>query len=111
MDSGGAAVGTPASGSMPERVELREQGRGLRLRWADDRETTLSALTLRKACRCAACTHLRRNGAVPQADPGIALRQVAEVGVVGLQLVFSDGHRRGIFPWEYLRQLAGGADR
>jgi DUF971 family protein len=24
----------------------------------------------------------------------------------GLQLIFSDGHDRGIFPWPYLAQLA-----
>jgi DUF971 family protein len=26
----------------------------------------------------------------------------------GLNLVFSDGHRRGIYPWAYLRELEEG---
>ena len=39
-------------------------------------------------------------------DAEISLAEVVEFGVAGLQVVFSDGHRRGIFPWEYLRQLA-----
>jgi len=78
----------------------------MRLRWPDGLETTLGAATLRNACRCAACTHSRRSGTQVLRDADIALRQAVEFGVAGLQLVFSDGHRRGIFPWEYLRQLA-----
>jgi DUF971 family protein len=34
--------------------------------------------------------------------------QVVEVNAqgYGLQLIFSDGHDRGIYPWPYLAQLA-----
>ncbi len=78
----------------------------MRLLWPDGLEATLGATMLRTACRCAGCTHLLRSGAPVHADTQIHLQQVAEVGVAGLQLVFSDGHRRGIFPWQYLRQLA-----
>ena len=92
--------------SMPELIELRGRGRELRLRWPDGLETTLGAVTLRNACRCASCTHLLRSGDPVRADAQIHLQQVAEMGVAGLQLVFSDSHRRGIFPWPYLRQLA-----
>lgn len=92
--------------SVPERIELRARGRELRLRWPEGLETKLGAATLRNACRCASCTHLLRSGDPVRADAQIHVQHVAEVGVAGLQLVFSDGHRRGIFPWQYLRQLA-----
>lgn len=91
---------------MPERIELGAQRSRLRLRWPDGLEVTLNATTLRNACRCAACTQTRRRNAHVEMDAGISLDEVIEFGVAGLQLVFSDGHRRGIFPWEYLRQLA-----
>lgn len=91
---------------MPERIELGAQRRRLCLRWPDGLEATLSATMLRNACRCAACTQARRSGAQLEMDAGIGLDEVVEFGVAGLQVVFSDGHRRGIFPWEYLRQLA-----
>jgi DUF971 family protein len=104
------AASTPlaaASGSsMPELIELRDRGRELRLRWPDGLEKTLGAGTLRNACRCSGCTHLLRTGNPVQVNAHIHLQQLVEVGVAGLQLVFSDGHRRGIFPWQYLRQLA-----
>jgi DUF971 family protein len=98
-----AAGGDPP---LPELIALGARGRVLRLRWPGGLETALSAAALRSACRCAACTHLRRSGAPARVDMEISLQQVAEFGVAGLQLVFSDGHRRGIFPWEYLQQLA-----
>jgi DUF971 family protein len=110
FDAAGGPVEQEAQPSVPECVELREGRRQLRVRWPDGLEAPLSAATLRNACRCAACTHSRRNGSTTQADARIALDQVAEFGVAGLHLVFSDGHRRGIFPWAYLRQLACGAD-
>jgi len=91
---------------MPELIELRDRGRELRLRWPDGLERTLGAATLRNACRCASCTHSLRSGDPVRADSQILLQQVAEVGAAGLQFVFSDSHRRGIFPWQYLRQLA-----
>jgi DUF971 family protein len=109
-DIAGGPVGPELKASVPERIELREGGRQLLVRWPDGLETALSAGTLRNACRCAACTHSRRNSSAARVDTEIALDHVAEFGVAGLQLVFSDGHRRGIFPWTYLRQLAFGAD-
>jgi len=111
MGAGATSVGATADFPLPERVELSDRGRELRLRWPDGLEAALSAATLRNACRCATCTHLRRGGGRARTDGKLALEQVAEFGVAGLQLVFSDGHRRGIFPWEYLRQLATGSDR
>jgi DUF971 family protein len=89
-------------------IELSDRGRTLHLRWPDGLAAALTAATLRRACRCAACTQLQRSGAGAPIEPGIILQEVVEFGVAGLQLVFSDGHRRGIFPWQYLRQLASG---
>lgn len=98
-----------SNASLPERIELGAKRRRLSLRWPDGLEATLGATTLRNACRCATCTQAGRRAAPLETDAGISLDEVVEFGVAGLQLVFSDGHRRGIFPWEYLRQLAAKA--
>ncbi len=108
--TGAISVGAAGAVSVPQRIELADRGRELRLRWPDGLEAALGAPMLRNACRCATCTHLSRSGARAQMDAQITLELVAEFGVAGLQLVFSDGHRRGIFPWEYLRELAARAD-
>jgi DUF971 family protein len=110
MGGGTMPGGTTAEVAMPERIALADRGRRLRVRWPDGLEAALGAPTLRDACRCATCTHSRRSGARAQRDAQITLEEVTQFGVAGLQLVFSDGHRRGIFPWEYLRELAARAD-
>jgi DUF971 family protein len=76
-------------------------------------EATLAigAPRLRAACRCADC---RRERLDRDADPDtggatIAGTTIAEVRLVGdhaLNIAFSDGHDRGIYPWSYLRELA-----
>ena len=106
VDSVGGPVEQEAQPNpVPECIEVTAGGRQLRIRWSNGPDTALSAATLRNACRCAACTHSRRIASTTQTDASIALDQVAQFGVAGLHLVFSDGHRRGIFPWAYLRQL------
>ncbi|KQW93960.1 hypothetical protein ASC94_15535 [Massilia sp. Root418] len=67
---------------------------------------TLTHATLREGCRCADCTALRRAGTPLQADGAIRLLAVEPVGAYGVQLVFSDRHDRGIYPWIYLEQLS-----
>jgi DUF971 family protein len=37
---------------------------------------------------------------------GTAISQLQPVGDMGLQIVFNDGHDRGIYPWPYLHQLS-----
>lgn len=106
MDAGSTSLAAASGSSIPELIELRDRGHALHLRWPDGLETTLGAATLRNACRCAGCTHLLRSGDPVRVDAQIHLQEVAEFGVAGLQLFFSDSHRRGIFPWQYLRQLA-----
>lgn len=43
---------------------------------------------------------------MPEAFPGLALTGVSPVSDYALNLHFSDGHERGIYPFSYLRTLA-----
>jgi prepilin-type processing-associated H-X9-DG protein len=43
--------------------------------------------------------------AEPPAD--LTITGLASVGRYAVNLAFSDGHARGIYPWAYLRELAG----
>lgn len=71
----------------------------LRVRWAD-RDVTFGGTQLRMSCRCAHCRYRRLNNA-PASDIAAVITAVTPMGY-GLQLHFSDGHTRGIFPWQYL---------
>lgn len=92
--------------SWPQHVVLHAHSGALALGWADLGEQVLSGQRLRSACRCAGCEQARRQGQAQPAAAGTRLEGISPVGEFGLQLHFSDGHKRGLFPWAYLRQLA-----
>ena len=76
------------------------------MRTAHDDEVSLAAEDLRLACKCAHCTRARFDGRFPERFPGIAITEVGDLGY-GLNISFSDGHNRGIYPKPYLLSLAG----
>jgi prepilin-type processing-associated H-X9-DG protein len=65
----------------------------------------LAATRLRAACRCAQCVRARLDGLFPQSFDSIAIVHVSAMGHYGVNIGFSDGHARGIYPWAYLSQL------
>ncbi len=87
----------------PQQVVLTPQT--LLLDWGDG-PAQLTHIALRAACRCSQCEFARRQGReqVPAAD--IRIMRVELLGHYAVQLVFSDGHERGIYPWPMLQQLA-----
>jgi DUF971 family protein len=74
---------------------------------SDQRRLTLAVETLRAACKCAHCTRARFDERFPQRFPGIAIVEVSDLGY-GLNISFSDGHNRGIYPKAYLLSLVDG---
>ena len=71
---------------------------------ADGSCTTLTAEKLRLFCKCAHCIRSRFDERFPEHFPGIAIVEVADLGY-GLNICFSDGHNRGIYPKSYLADL------
>ncbi|PTT71069.1 DUF971 domain-containing protein, partial [Pseudomonas sp. HMWF007] len=76
----------------------------LRLSWPDGRESVLNHAELRRQCPCSQCRAFRLKGMTPRVDDRVRLIEINPQGY-GMQLVFSDGHQRGIYPWDYLAQL------
>ncbi|WP_103706862.1 DUF971 domain-containing protein [Paraburkholderia eburnea] len=93
-------------------VELRAEGAALVLIWPDGGWQRLSATALRAACPCGPCRGARLRGmdlagSIPL---DLTLTGIAPMGY-GVQLVFSDGHDRGIYPWNWLENFTPPADR
>jgi DUF971 family protein len=78
----------------------------LLLRSASGAPAVLSAERLRLSCMCAHCKRARFDGCFPAQFAGIGIVAVGDLGY-GLNIAFSDGHNRGIYPKSYLRELAG----
>lgn len=95
--------------AIPERVVLVRGGGALRLTWRDGVSAALPAERLRLRCRCAWCTRDRAQDRFPARFEGAAVTRVEPMGGYAVNLGFADGHARGIYPWVYLRQLAGEA--
>lgn len=89
----------------PSALTLDRARRTLDLVW-DGAPAALGHAALRASCRCSHCESGRRHGDAPAAAPGLVLERIEVLGSSGLQLFFSDGHDRGIYPWPYLYELA-----
>lgn len=82
----------------------------LMIRWDDGHEGLHVLTSLRKNCPCASCRAEieAREGiiALPVLQPGqYDLKAVEPVGAYALQLVWGDGHKTGIYSFDYLRRI------
>lgn len=90
----------------PEAIVNHQASGVLELRWQDGSESHLPHGLLRARCRCAGCQRLyRQQGEHSEIDSTIRLEAINPISDKGLNLMFSDGHGRGIFPWPYLHEL------
>lgn len=94
-------MNTQTDDCRPLKLENKILDRQLVVYWDDQITTTLSHAFLRRKCRCADCLSGRL---VPPAEA--ELTELHPYGPNAVQLVFSDGHNRGLYPWPYLRNLA-----
>lgn len=95
--------------AVPETVLLTSDRAWLRINWDDGAKAELEANRLRASCRCAWCTRARLDGKFP-ATFDVTIGQLAQIGGYALNIAFSDGHARGIYPWTYLRHIAQAKD-
>jgi prepilin-type processing-associated H-X9-DG protein len=106
-----AAEGPPFDpAATPETIVLAADRLHLRLAWSDGEQAEVRAEHLREKCRCAWCTRARIDGTFAASFDGIAIERLAPIGDYAINIAFSDGHARGIYPWPYLQQLARGHD-
>lgn len=89
----------------PSAVRNRREAGELVLQWRDG-EQVISHARLRGACPCSQCRAGRLGGRIDLVSEAVRVERVEGQGY-GVQLVFSDGHERGIFPWVYLKELGG----
>lgn len=93
----------------PVALTLSPDRRTLSIAWDDGGADAFAAAALRAACRCAECRRRAIDGPVPAPDPALAIAGLQLIGDGAVNLSFADRHARGIYPWSYLKGLAGGA--
>ncbi len=60
--------------------------------------------TLRSHCRCAECRYITLTKSETMGHEAVIILAASPLGY-GVQLHFSDGHNRGVFPWSYLADI------
>ncbi|WP_213308412.1 DUF971 domain-containing protein [Paraburkholderia sacchari] len=94
-------------------IEIRYETGALVLVWPGGLHQRLPLASLRRACPCASCRRERMDEKMSDvpgeiAHDNLTLTAIAPMGY-GVQLAFSDGHDRGIFPWAWLERFAAPA--
>ena len=92
--------------TLPETIRVDNAGAALVLEWRNGSTDALPFRVLREHCMCALCRTGRDKGEPARASESVAVVNVVPYGANAVQLMFSDGHSRGIFPFEYLHGLA-----
>jgi DUF971 family protein len=83
--------------------------------WQDGHASVYTLSYLRKSCPCAVCQEedvhtlgLRRGIRLrprPSASEDVRALMIQPIGRYAIQLVWSDGHRAGIYSYDYLRKI------
>ncbi len=74
------------------------------IEWTAAEIQEISHLRLRGACPCAGCRAARLRGRITAVEETVKVTAIQSFPY-GVQLVFSDGHDRGIYPWNYLYEI------
>lgn len=90
----------------PEELLVVQDGTALEIRWPDGM-ATISAARLRAQARDAVSRRQIIDFGEIRILPGLHITALEQVGAMGVNVHFSDGHARAIYPWPYLRALAG----
>ena len=77
--------------------------------WEDKTTTVVSITTLRSLCPCAFCSGEKDvlgnqyGGTAVRVDNNLAIIKYEQIGYYGLQFFFSDGHKDGIYTFNFLK--------
>lgn len=108
----------PRDAKEPVKVRVhKSEGTGLEIDWKDGHRSAWTFAWLRDACPCATCDAEREQSGRAPGQPApkettlLPLYQaparpesVTPVGNYALSFVWNDGHKTGIYSWDYLRR-------
>jgi len=103
----------------PVKVHVRKtEGTGVEVEWKDGHRSAWTFAWLRAACPCATCVDDREaaglNPGETKSEPAQPLQlfkapprptDVKPVGHYAVSFSWNDGHRSGIYSWDYLRRV------
>lgn len=102
----------------PTGITADRNNKNLIITWTDEVESAIPFALLREACPCAQCRGGHENMS-SEPDPSVFLiplkdskeNEITDVQAVGnyaITIAWGDGHKFGIYTWNYLRALGDG---
>lgn len=93
----------------PTGIDLSDSRGLFCISWAGGETTEIPYRALRLGCRCATC--IDEITGKPLLDPAtvpedIGVTDCEQVGLYGVRIHWTDGHRTGIYTWERIRELS-----
>lgn len=89
----------------PSEIRVSRDRTRLDIAWPDGSWSHLDAGYLRARCRSADALRSALDEAASAAPEGVRIVGLDLVGRYAINVTFSDGRERGIYPWSYLREL------
>jgi len=99
----------------PEPTNFKNEGSVLKIKWTDEHESIYNHKYLRENCPCALCQGepdmLGKIKVIGQTISGQTIsddvrpKEISPVGRYAISIIWSDGHRTGIYAFDYLRGL------
>ncbi len=96
---------------MIKAISATPDCRALIIDWESGETSELTAIILRREARDAVSIRQRVDFGSVRVDDDIAITALSSVGAAGVNIHFSDGHDRAIYPFAYLRELSDRRDK
>ena len=94
-------------------LDIQPIGQELAIKWEDGEESFISLEKLRRSCPCAGCKgemdvmgNVYKNPDRPLSAQAFQLVRLETVGGYAVQPVWGDGHKSGLFSYDYLKLVA-----
>lgn len=93
-------------------THIERSGTNLKIQWKDSHQSELPYRLLRQKCPCARCDATRSGKdpfhLLPSGDffENLHLVDIQLVGRYAVRLIWNDGHRTGIYTFQFLRELS-----
>ena len=91
---------------MIDRISATPDSRHLIVDWECGARSQLPAAILRREARDAYSTRARLDHGEIKIAPDLVITKLVQVGRAGVNVHFSDGHDRAVYPFVYLRELS-----
>lgn len=91
---------------MIDTLTATDDARSLTVGWDTGCTSTLPATLLRQEARDAWSIRQRLDHGEIAVQPNLTITKLIQVGAAGVNVHFSDGHERAIYPFSYLQELS-----